>query len=323
MTDERILLAGGGDLGMRIAQRLAGSDDAPALWALRRHPPQDTATTPDRQSAAPQDDERAAEGGAAKVPAATGRAAAASPGGNTPLQWLAADVTQPQTLGALPPGITRLVYALAPGARTEDAYREVFIDGLRHLLQALDTRRLRRIVFVSSSAVYGDHDGGWIDETTPAAPLGMNGAVLLQAEQWLAAQGLPATSLRLAGLYGPGRLQLVRRLCAGQVRVPRGTQHWANRMHADDAAAAIAHLLMLPQVEDVYLGTDDTPLPLDTLYDHIAALAGCPPPPDGPAPAGVGSKRLSNARLRASGFSPAWPDARDGYAALLAQDPRR
>lgn len=331
METERILLAGGGDLAARVAQRLTASampaprppgapsdapiaaasapatepahapviaslpvaattafahapgiaplPGAPALWALRRHPP------------------------------------AGAPG---PVQWLAADVTQAHTLTCLPAGITRVVYALSPGARTEDAYRAVFIDGLRNLLQALDTRSLRRIVFVSSSAVYGEHDGAWIDETTAPVPLGMNGAVLLQAEQWLQAQGLPAVSLRLAGLYGPGRLQLVERLRAGQARVPRGTPHWANRMHADDAAAAIAHLLMLPAVQDVYIGADDTPLPLDTLYDHIAALAGCPPPADGPAPGGVGSKRLSNARLRASGFAPAWPDARAGYAALLA-----
>jgi nucleoside-diphosphate-sugar epimerase len=310
MTAERILLAGGGDLGTRVARRLLLSNPAPTLWALRRHPPTDDAPR-DHRLAAPQDD------------APQDHRLAAPQDGAPQVQWLAADVTQPQTLRKLPTGITRLVYALAPDARTESAYRGVFIDGLQHLLQALDTRYLRRLVFVSSSAVYGEHDGNWVDENTPAVPMSMNGAILLQAEQWLAAQGLPATSLRLAGLYGPGRLQLVQRLCAGQARVPRHMPHWANRMHADDAAAAIVHLLMLPQAENIYLGTDNTPLPLDTLYDHIATLAGCPPAPEGPAPAGVGSKRLSNARLRASGFSLAWPDARDGYAALLAQVPPR
>jgi nucleoside-diphosphate-sugar epimerase len=313
MEAERILLAGGGDLALRVAQHLAGGtkpaidpprrsadasvaaprtpltasasapvsaslSSAPALWALRRQPPADD---------------------------------------GSPVQWLAADLTQPGTLAGLPAGITRVVYALAPGARSEAAYRAVFIDGLRNLLQALDKRRLQRVVFVSSSAVYGEHGGAWVDETTPPAPLGMNGAVLLEAEQWLQAQDLSAITLRLAGLYGPGRLQLVDRLRAGQARVPRATPHWANRMHADDAAAAIAHLLMLPAVQDSYIGADDTPLPLDTLYDHIAGVAGCPLPAEGPAPAGVGSKRLCNARLRASGFVPAWPDARDGYAALL------
>jgi hypothetical protein len=72
----------------------------------------------------------------------------------------------------------------------------------------------------------------------------------------------------------------------------------------------------------LYLGVDDTPLPLDVLYDHLARLAGAPLPEGGTAPAGVGSKRLSDARLRASGFVPQWPDARDGYAAMLRPSSR-
>ncbi|WP_454691001.1 NAD-dependent epimerase/dehydratase family protein [Achromobacter aloeverae] len=271
---ERILLAGGGDLGLRVAARLLATGP---LWALRRHPP-----------------------------AAAG-----------PIRWRAGDVSRPATLSGLPRGITRLVYVLAPDARDPRAYRDVFIDGPRHLLDALDTSALRRMVFVSSSAVYGDHGGDWIDEDTPPAPQGMNGEILLQAEQWLAAQRLPVTTLRLAGLYGPGRLQLLARLRQGQARAPRAAPHWANRMHADDAAAAIAHLVRLADAEPLYLGADDTPLPLDVLYDHLARLLGAPLPPDGPPPAGVGSKRMRNARLRASGLRLDWPDARDGYARLI------
>ncbi|ANN66254.1 NAD-dependent epimerase/dehydratase family protein [Bordetella bronchialis] len=277
--DERILLVGGGDLGQRVARRLQ-EDIAPAaaVWGLRRSPP------------------------------------AVSAGS---IQWLAADVTRPDTLRQLPPDMTRVVIALSPGRREESAYRAVFLDGLRHVVRQLDRRGLRRLVFVSSSAVYGDHGGDWVDEATPPAPLGMNGAVLLQAEQWLHAQDLPATVLRLSGLYGPGRLQLLERLRAGQARVPRDIPHWANRMHADDAAGAIAHLLMLPAAQPLYLGSDDTPLPLDVLYDHLADRLGCARPAAGPAPAGVGSKKLRNARLRASGCPLSWPDARAGYDALM------
>ena len=125
-----------------------------------------------------------------------------------------------------------------------------------------------------------------------------------------------SVTLRLAGLYGPGRTQLLERLRAGTVQVPRATPHWANRIHVDDAAAATAHLLALDDPQPCYLGVDDTPLPLDVLYDHLARLLDVPLPATGPPPPGVGSKRLSNARLRASGFVPRWPDARVGYAAL-------
>ena len=144
---------------------------------------------------------------------------------------------------------------------------------------------------------------------------GFNGTILREAETWLMAQAIPSITLRLAGLYGPRRLQLLDRLRAGQATVPRATQHWANRMHIDDAAAAVVHLLQLPDPFPLYIGTDSTPLPLDVLYDHLSSLLGVPLAQDGAPPPGVGSKRLSNARLRDSGFELRWPDSRDGYAA--------
>lgn len=231
---------------------------------------------------------------------------------------LAADLGDPASLRALPGGIDQVVYLPAPDARTPEAYRRVFLDGPRHLLDVLDADALRRFVFVSSSSIYGDHGGGWVDEATPPSPPGFNGAILLQAEQALAARGLPLTVLRLAGLYGPGRLHPVERLRSGQARVPRAAPVWANRIHVDDAAAALAHVLALDDPTPLYLGVDDTPLPLHVLYDDLARRLSLPPPPEGPGPSGVGSKRLSNARLRGSGFVPRWSDAREGYAALLS-----
>jgi len=273
----RVLIAGCGDIGMRVAARLSGRGDA--VWGLRRRPP--------------------AHGG--------------------PLRWVAADLSSAASLAGLPTGVTHLAYLPAPGARTQAAYRAVFAEGLPRLLAALDRSALRRVVFVSSSAVYGEHHGDWVDEATAPAPLGMNGAVLLETERWLAAQSLPAVTLRLAGIYGPGRMQLAERLRARLARAPIDPPHWSNRIHADDAAAAVVHLLDLPDPAPLYVGADDTPLPLDELYAHVAALIGAPPAPEGPPPSGVGSKRLRNARLRASGLRLRWPDARAGYAALLAE----
>jgi len=239
------------------------------------------------------------------------------PGSDDGIRWLAADLTCPETLAALPPGITQLVYAPAPRAREPEAYRAVYVKGLHHVLEALDVASLKRVLFVSSSGVYGEHGDEWVNELTPPAPQGFSGQVLWEAEQWLSNQPIEAVVLRLAGLYGPGKLQLIDRLRAGQARAPREQRHWANRMHVDDAAAAIVHLLALRNPQQVYVGVDDTPLPLDVLYDHLAALAGAPPVIDGPAPVGIGSKRLSNARLRASGFQLRWPDSRVGYAECL------
>lgn len=273
---ERVLLAGCGDLGERVARRLLARGDT--VFALRRHPP------------------------------------AHSVDGIT---WLAGDMTQLARLPSLPPGITQLVHLPTPGARDAASYRAVFVDGLRHVIAVLDAVALKRVLFVSSTAVYGEAGGAWVDEDTPPDPPGFNGAVLWEAERWLAAQPFTGIALRLAGLYGPGRLQLIERLRAGAASVPRAQTHWSNRIHVEDAAAAIAHLLALPDPQALYIGADDTPLPIDVLYDHLAVLAGAPMPAEGPAPAGIGSKRLRNTRLRASGWAPQWPDARDGYAELL------
>jgi len=277
-VSERVLLAGCGDLGLRVAQRLLARGDE--VWALRRQQPMHDGDG---------------------------------------IHWLRGDLTLPETLRGWPPDITQLVYLPTPDRRDAAAYRATFVDGLRHLLDALGHDRLQRVLLVSSSAVYGEHGGDWVDEDTPPAPPGFNGEVLLEAERWLAAQSPVSIVLRLAGLYGPGRMQWLERLRAGQVVAPRTLPHWANRIHVDDAAAAVVHLLQLDDPLPLYLGVDNTPLPLDVLYDHLAGLIGAPPADDGPAPVGVGSKRLSNARLRASGFVPQWPDARDGYAALFDQ----
>jgi nucleoside-diphosphate-sugar epimerase len=272
---ERILIAGCGDLGERVARLLLAQ--GAEVFALRRRPP-------------------ARDDG---------------------IHWLAADLARPETLTRLPGQITQLVFAPAPDAREQAIYRTVFLEGLRNVLGALNAGPLQRVLFVSSSALYGEHGGEWVDERTPPAPLGFGGRVLWESEQWLSAQKVSSVALRLAGLYGPGRMQLIERLRGGQAHAPRDRCHWANRMHVDDAAAAIVHVLGLPQPDAVYLGVDDTPLPLDVLYDDLAALIGAPPVPAGPAPAGIGSKRLSNARLKATGFRVRWPDARLGYADLL------
>ena len=272
---KRILIAGCGDLGERVARLLLAQGDE--VYALRRHPPN----------------------------------------GDDTIRWLSADLTCPETLVALPERISRLVFMPAPQTREPENYRAVFLDGLRNVLDALDATSLERVLFVSSSAVYGEHGDEWVDEATPPSPPGFNGQVLWEAEQWLSNRPVETVVLRLAGLYGPGRMQLIDRLRAGQVRAPRELRHWANRIHVDDAAAAIVHLLALRDPHMVYVGVDDTPLPLDILYNDLAELIGAPPVLEGPAPAGIGSKRLSNARLKASGFQFRWPDARQGYAEWL------
>ena len=282
---KRVLIAGCGDLGLRVARLLGLENTANRSWGLRRQP--DVESTKD-------------------IPGFT---------------WIACDFTQPSTLRDLPKDITHVLYTAAPNARTEADYRAVYRDGLEHLLHAVASPALQRVLFISSTAVYGDHGAQWIDEDTPTAPKSFNGRVLLETEQWLHSQSaqFETLSLRLSGIYGPGRSYLLDRLRTGQATAPAAESHWVNRIHIEDAAAAVLHLMNLPKPQPIYLVTDSAPLPMRVLYEALAKLVGGPVPLEGPAPASIGSKRLSNARLRDSGFTFKWPDSREGHAALISE----
>lgn len=247
------------------------------------------------------------------------------------ITWIAADLTCLQR-AVLPEGITHVLFAPTPDRRTAQAYQDVFLTALTRLLEQLDLDRLQRFLFVSSSAVYGANTD-WITERTPTVPEGFNGKILLEAERHLQTQ-LPDKSvrLRLSGLYGPGRIGLLKRLQDGNVTVPGTGSQWANRIHIDDAARACAHLLTLTKTMPCYIGTDSQPYQIGELYRALAAMLNAPspkaaeqsesaadlPPQDSsPTKQPEIGKRLSNARLLQSGFALLWPDALSGYRAQI------
>lgn len=242
------------------------------------------------------------------------------------IRWRQADLGDPASLATALRAvgeISHILYAPAPGQRTPEAYQRTYPEGLAALLQALPVPGgLRRCVLVDSTAVWGPSPG-WVNEATPTDPDDFRGTLMLRAEALLHEQlgsdpftAASGTALRLSGLYGPGRLRLVDALRAGRMTAPDGPGHWANRIHVDDAAAACAHLLTLPAPKPCYIGTDDRPLPTAAFYEAIAALTGAPRPAHASRP--PDGKQLSNARLRASGWTPRWPDMLEGYAAALA-----
>jgi len=236
-----------------------------------------------------------------------------------PLQAVRADLTDPATLCNLPDDVVDVVFLPTPGARDEAAYRGLFVDGLAHLLDALQRRTvLRRFIFVSSSAVYGEHGGAWVDEDTPCVPLAFNGRQLLAAEARLAE--LPGGVIaRCSGIYGPGRTRLIDQVLDGSARRPAGVAELSNRIHVEDVSGALVHLLALPATAACYVLSDDHPVPLADVQDWIAHQLGLPPLEPGPAQAAraVGNKRLSNRRLVGSGYRLRYPDFTSGYAPML------
>lgn len=219
---------------------------------------------------------------------------------------VAADVVSGEGLDALPRRVQALVFCAAPDRREEAAYRALFVDGLQRMLDAVQASR---ILFVSSTAVYGEDAGEWVDEATPPRPAAFNGRVLLEAEAYVRAAG--GTALRASGLYGPGRTMLLRRAREG---VP-GRSHWTNRIHLDDAAAALDALLDCGGLDPVYCANDDTPALERDVLAWMREREGLPPVPplEGPQT----GRRVSNTRLRGTGWAPRHPDWRSGYAPLL------
>ncbi|MFJ4267884.1 SDR family oxidoreductase [Paenarthrobacter nicotinovorans] len=223
----------------------------------------------------------------------------------------------------LPSDVDIVVIAVAADVSTEEAYRAAYLNGVKNVLDALERQsiRPRRILFVSSTAVYRDSGGAVVDESTPAEPTRFSGKILLEAENLLFARtaGTRAISVRLGGIYGPGRTRLIDQVRSGKATIPAQSKH-TNRIHRDDAAAMIVHLALMEQEpEAVYLGVDDDPAEYGDVLRFLAAELRLPAPPVGPASdGGAGDKRCSNSRLRSTGFTFAFPSFREGYRAILA-----
>lgn len=227
----------------------------------------------------------------------------------------------------IPPTTDLVVMAIAAAAPTVPAYQAAYVGGLQNLLDALNEARVtpRRFLLVSSTAVYDVNDGSWVDEQTPANPKpGSTDAILLDAERMLHSRLPTATVVRLGGIYGPGRERLIRQVREGTATVSARSRH-TNRIHRDDAAAAIVHLLLREQrLAPLYLGVDNAPVVSAEVLTFVAAELGLPAPTPSEAESQRGGdKRLSNALLRSTGFTFTYPSYVEGYRALIAGDGRR
>ena len=161
-----------------------------------------------------------------------------------PLRPLPVDVTDRGALERMTPDVDVVVYAVAAGRRDEGAYRRAYVDGVAALLDVLEGRAAppRRVFFVSSTSVYGERGGAWVDETTPVQPGGFPGECLVAGERRMLASPIPATVVRFGGIYGPGRGWLIERARAG-ASCADDPPRFTNRIHRDDCAGVLVHLI--------------------------------------------------------------------------------
>lgn len=230
---------------------------------------------------------------------------------------LIGDVLVPESLPSFPVEAT-VLYAVGYDRFCGRSMREVYVQGLEHVLERLPAPR--RFVYLSSTSVYGQCDGSWVDEDSPAVADDESGRVVREAEQLLRSHLPHAIILRSAGIYGPDRLLRRREQLLHNEAIPGDPQRWLNLVHVDDLVAAIRLVLDGSPPAALYNVVDDTPVTRQEFYTLLAELYGAPPPRFAPLPEPrANHRRIRNSRLRQDlNWQPRYPSIREGLPAALA-----
>lgn len=244
----------------------------------------------------------------------------------SPIRPIGADLTDRNSLDAIPDDVDALVYAASADDSDPEAYRAAYVVGPRNLAPLVPATA--RAVFVSSTAVYGERWGAEVDDDTEPSPGEFRGETLLEAEEQVRALYEDAVVVRASGIYGPDRTRLMRMAASGRQVEDR----WTNRIHRDDLAAILGDALTRPAPAPTYLASDRRPARLHEVLAWIAARLADEPDPAGesdpaggsdesrPSDARLPGKRCIPRRLLDEGFRFAFPTWREGYAEMLADE---
>jgi nucleoside-diphosphate-sugar epimerase len=249
---------------------------------------------------------------------------------------LLADITQPDSLAKLPRDFDWVVNCSASGGGGADDYRNVYLEGNRHLLAWLAGARLNKFAYTSSTSVYAQNDGTVVTENSPTEPDVATAKILVETEKLLldAANGsrgrsphqnFPAVILRVAGIYGPGRGHAFKQFLRGEAKIEGDGARWLNMIHRDDVIGSIIAALENGKPGEIYNAADNEPVSRRNFFEWLAAELKQPPPPEISGDStqrkrGVTNKRVSNAKLRAElNCEFLYPDFRAGYAAEIAR----
>jgi len=275
----KVLIAGCGDVGTRLALRLI--NDGHEVWGMRRD--------------------------VSALDAA--------------IRGIAADLSNVAKIPELPANLDYIAYCPAAGRRQEAIYRQTYVNGLRNLLHQLrrQNQQVKRIIFTSSTAVYHQTGGEWVDENSATEPTGFSGRILLEAETLLANSGFTYSVVRFAGIYGPGREHFINRVRRGEVATCETVPRYTNRIHSDDCAGLLRHILACPKPQNLYIGVDCDPSPRAEVASWLASAMDVAKPVLGNESPSAKSqnKRCSNARILAAGYRFLYPTYREGYGAEL------
>jgi nucleoside-diphosphate-sugar epimerase len=206
------------------------------------------------------------------------------------------------------------IHCASSGRGGESDYEQVFLKGA--LMMNGRVPRARKL-FVSSTSVYRQNQGEVVTEKSPADPNIATGRVLRVAEK--VALGGDATVVRSSGIYGPKRGVLFEKFRRGEAVIEGDGLRWINQIHQRDLVGALAHLIDAGAPGQLYNATDDTPVTYRDYYAWCSKFLSQPMPPHGPVNSerkrGLTNKRVSNAKLRATGWAPMYPSFREGLTA--------
>jgi nucleoside-diphosphate-sugar epimerase len=233
------------------------------------------------------------------------------------IEPITGDVLDPASLRNIPATST-VLYAVGLDRAAGKSMREVYVSGLAHVLDTLPPRG--RFVYVSSTSVYAQTDGEWVDEDGATAPTEESGRVILEAEQLLRAKRPEAIILRFAGIYGPDRLLRKQPLLKGEPLVSDAGK-WLNLVHVDDGATAILATEARGTPGETYNIADGSPVSRREFYVLLAELLHVPEAKfdDRPEP-GAPNRRIDSAKARAAlGWRPAFPSYREGLPVAVRE----
>lgn len=242
--------------------------------------------------------------------------------GITPLH---ADITQPAELARVKPGFDVVINLVSSSKGGIEDYRQIYLEGTKNIIRWLTASPPRAYLYTSSTSVYAQADGFWVDENSAAQPDSATSQVLIQTERELLhahrTAALPSIILRASGIYGPRRGHLFNQFLHGEATMRDDGSGFINMIHVQDLAAAIVHLIDHGSPGEIYNATDDEPVSQREFFQWLAEKLNRPLPPAAPPdPArkrGLTNKRVSNAKLKSTGFAFKCPTFREGYAAEL------
>jgi nucleoside-diphosphate-sugar epimerase len=240
------------------------------------------------------------------------------PAAHDNIRFIAADISQVDTLVALGDTYDHWIFIVSADGRTEVSYRSVYQTGLDNVLAQFAAVPC---LFVSSTSVYGQSQGEWVDEDSPTEPENLTSQLIRQAEQKITAANPANVVVRFSGIYGPGREYLLR-MAAQTPAIQQTPVYYTNRIHQQDCVGVLALLLAQSlagkALEPIYLASDDDPAPMWDVISWLAEQLSYPAPTAKPVDGHADqNKRCRNHRLKALGYEFIYPSFRDGYGELI------